>query len=98
MTKEIKVGDPATICYVNDRYPATVIAVSPSGREITVQMRGVSNNKLVWPEQEYDTFEDPEGSVSIFSLRKSGRYVERGASTSPILSIGTARYYQCPEI
>ena len=76
-------GMAATVCLWSDRHAATIIHVSPSGRVIRVQQdkatrtdaNGMSEN------QEYTYKRNPLGHVRTFSLRKNGRWVERGHST-----------------
>lgn len=91
-------NDLASYCYPSDSYPATII--SRTEKEIVVQERDTGPNKRVWPEQEFDTFPNPNGRIMTFTLRKNGRWVEKGNDmwSYPYLAIGYARLYQAPEI
>lgn len=81
-TRTFTVGDGATMCYWSDRRAATVVAVSPSGRQVTVQAdRAVRTDKNGQSEcQTYEYHRNPEGAVYTFTLRKNGRYVRAGDS------------------
>lgn len=74
------VGMGATRCYATDRYPFTVVAVSKSGRRITLQedwsFRTDSNGMSECQEYRYEpnTF----APLVVASLRKDGRWVEVG--------------------
>lgn len=74
------VGDGATISAYSDRYAGTIIAVSPSGKRITVQRdnyRRIDSNGMS-DAQSYEYERDPKGVTYQFSLRKNGRWVQVG--------------------
>lgn len=69
-----KVGDGATVLMWTDREPATVIAVSPSGKTVTVQMdryRRTDANGMS-EVQSYAYERNPAGEVLTFRLGKRG--------------------------
>ena len=76
----MKVGDGVCIHFWSDRKAATVIRVSPSGRQVAVRRdRAIRIDKNGMSEcQGYSFHPDPDGSVSVFSLRKNGRWCEVG--------------------
>jgi hypothetical protein len=102
MEKEIvapEVGMGATICYWTDRHAGTIIAVSASGREVKVQVdKAVAKHKNIFTEtQDYEYSPNPEGSIYTFTLRKNGRYVEKGSSMKGTkLWVGDRREYYDP--
>ena len=85
------VGMGATICYHSDRYPATVIWVSASGKTIRIQednavrtdMNGMSEC------QDYTYSPDPNGAIRTARLTKRGWKVSKG----PSVALGTRRKY-----
>ena len=83
MATTAKVGDPATICYFNDMYPATVIKITPATITVRKENRDCTSN--------------PNGKTEVFTKRGDGRFVKKGRS-SPRLSIGEREFYQNPEI
>lgn len=95
-----KVGDFATLCYPSDRYPLIVVGVSPSGRKLDIvrlNYRVVSGSFQTGDEViEYSmpkNVTDRDKLTAAFAPRRQ-RYTVNG---QPI-SIGTARFYQAPEI
>jgi hypothetical protein len=95
-----KNGDGATICYVSDRYAATVVAVTKNGKLVVVQddrcvrtdRNGISES------QTYEFERDPHGTFRIFTLRKNGRWYEDGEEMGRgcTLHIGKRDAYQDP--
>ena len=71
---------PCTVCYLTDRHAATVIAVSLTGRKVTVRedraIRTDSNGMS--DQQAYRYLEDPNGQVHVFYRDASGHYKARG--------------------
>lgn len=93
------VGDKATLCYPSDRYPFEVADVSPSGHRIWIRplkAKIVSGNfqdgnAVV----EYEPMEDQSvGLRCCYWSLKRGRYTYGSAA----ISIGSADYYQAPEV
>lgn len=88
------VGMPATICMLSDRHPATVIAVSKSGKKVTVRK---DNWKVISGSEhdgsaKYEYSEDTTGPTYEFTLRKDGRWKE--VKGSDRLRLGhRERYY-----
>lgn len=68
------VGDGATIVGWSDRYAYTVIAVSPSGKTVTLQrdiaVRADCNGMS--DAQNYDYIANPDGEVRVARLGKRG--------------------------
>jgi hypothetical protein len=96
-----KVGDLASFGYGADSYPYTVVAVSPSGHQVTLQSRkayACKGNNPFEGRQHYMTVEDPNGALEVFTRRKDGRYRPRGSSYRgcPSVGFGHATYYQDP--
>ncbi len=93
-----EVGMGATVCYWTDRKAATVIAISESGRKVTVQFdratRIDSNGMSDAQSYEYET--NTEAPTREFSLRKNGRWIPVGdsmASYGNTLSLGRRSEY-----
>ena len=87
-----EVGDGGTHSPLTDCYPCTVIAVSPSGKTVTVQD---DSHKVVggkWPDLEYEYARNPEGTIRVAKLRKDGRY-HIGVCG---VWFGSRRFYQDP--
>lgn len=87
-------GMGATILGWTDRYPATVIAISKSGRVITVQddiYTRIDSNGMSEC-QDYTYTANPNGCTKTYSLRKNGRWVQKGTKDC-YLSLGNRRRY-----
>jgi hypothetical protein len=96
---EPKVGMGATLVYWTDRHAATIVAVSASGREITVQRdKAVRTDKNGLSEsQDYTYSPDPEGPTYVATRRKNGRYVLKGEPMRGTgVAIGHRREYYDP--
>lgn len=110
---EIVVGMGATVCMYSDRHPYTVVAIryAKDGKVYEIDLLGdhVSNNKRVWPDQEYDI--TPSTLVGIAKVQtwrmdKSGRlrktYINDNGRRvlepkgSDGLVLGSRDYYQDP--
>jgi hypothetical protein len=95
----INIGSGATIGIGSDCYAATVVAVSASGRVVTVQGDHAVPTNLNGP-SEYQTYEyaqNPSGRVQKFSLRKNGRWALVGTKGACYrLHIGSRRSYRDP--
>lgn len=90
-----KIGGGATLCLATDRYAGTVIGMSKSGRTIYWQFDKVVrvDNNGMSESQEYDYKCDPDAPVREYTLRKNGRYIEKGGSlTSSFLVPGRHEY------
>lgn len=93
-----KVGDLATLCYPSDRYPFIVTQVTKTGGKIEISPlahRIVSgsfqtNDAVV----EYSKVPDTAGVRVAYWSSKRGCYTCHG---TPV-SIGSARFYQAPEV
>lgn len=75
------VGMGATICFLTDRRAGTIVAVSASGKQITVQRDTCTRtDKNGMSEcQSYDYAPNPEGTTDTFTFRKNGRWVQKGS-------------------
>ena len=91
-----EVGDGATICYRSDTHAATIIAVSKSGKRVTVQ-RDVAtrtDSNGMSESQSYEYTPNIDGEVETFSLRKNGRWVKKGEAVNGTgLMFGVRREY-----
>lgn len=89
-----RVGDPATECVGSDRYPYTVVAVSPSGKTIKAQqdrevfVKGSEADGSA----EYVYERNPKSAVREYRLDKNGVYRHFG---TPLI-VGHRRYYRDP--
>lgn len=93
------VGMGATVCYMTDRHAGTVVAVSTSGREVTVQRdrARLTNKDGIYGNQEYEYSPNPEGSKDVFTLRKNGRYYRKGEPIGGLtVHLGARREYYDP--
>ena len=93
-----EVGMGATICYATDRYPATVVAVSKSGKQVTVQEDSFfrTDDNGMSDCQSYDYERNPNGTLATYTLRRNGSWIERGVGTKEAgkcLTIGHRRRY-----
>lgn len=92
-----EVGMGATIYFYSDRHVGTVIAVSASGKKITVQedhaIRTDSNGMS--DDQSYRYERNPKGKIYEFTLRKNGRFVLVGETMQGGLyaKLGGRLYY-----
>lgn len=77
-----KVGDGITFHAGSDCYPWTIIAVSPSGKKITVQRDKAvrTDDNGYGGEQEYSITPDPTGATNELSYRKDGYFHTVGCS------------------
>lgn len=96
----LKVGQPATYSPYTDCYPCTVVEVSKSGKTVKIQMDKweVESGSGYDGSAKYRIIRDESGEIMTFSLRKNGRFVEKGskARTGGRLTIGKARRYYDP--
>lgn len=93
----VNIGDGATIQWWTDRTACTVIAVSTSGRQVTVQedlATRIDSNGLS-DTQTYRYQPNPKGRIWRFSLRKNGQWVQVGETITGGLTlvIGFKRTY-----
>ena len=77
-----KVGDGATLLSWTDRYPATVIWVSPSGKTIHVQEDNAvrKDDNGMSEDQSYEFSPNPEAPIRTARLTTKGWKVTRGPS------------------
>lgn len=83
--REFKLGGGAHLRYGSDVYAYTVIAMSPSGKTVTLQRAHVDIIRPArsWGEQPERAFKpDPEGATVKVTLRKDGRFRPVGSNTA----------------
>ena len=95
MENQIKpeIGMGATECFWSDRHACTIIAISPSGKTLTIQRdkairlddNGMSDS------QEYEYKPDNNGITTKATLRSNGQY--RASGTNNLVKIGSRREY-----
>jgi len=99
-----EVGMGATVGSGSDCYPATIIEVN-KGKDgvvtsFAIQWDTAKNVGGEWPHSlKYEYEPNPEGTITYYTLRKTGRYKQKGwALRSPGggIGIGHRRYYQDP--
>jgi hypothetical protein len=91
-----EVGMDATITYVTDRVPTTIVAVSASGKAVTV-WDGKAVKGWGWSPEAEELFFDDSPEHRVFTLRKNGRYVEKGQDQKGTgLLIGVKDEYRDP--
>lgn len=87
-----EVGMAATMGYHSDRHAGTVVAVSESGRQVTVRRdRATRTDKNgVSESQTYSFEQDPDGEETVFTLRKDGSWYPKGCpiGSTPRLALG----------
>jgi hypothetical protein len=93
-----EVGDGVTVCYWSDKHAGTIISVSASGKQIVVQQDKATrtDDNGMSDRQSYDYEPDPNGQMWRFSLRKNGRWIEKGGDLYNGLSCslgGRHEYY-----
>lgn len=76
------VGMGATICKYSDRHAATVVAVSKDGKSVDIQRdTATRTDKNGMSEcQDYEYSPNPDASIETYTLRKNGRWVQKGQS------------------
>lgn len=90
---------PATICYFNDTYPATVRKIDKSGKKLWLTEDHYTFNAAAETQFDYtEVYADQPEMWTEYKLNKHGRWIKKGCSSGPALSIGRKRFYQNPEI
>ena len=95
---EWKKGDGATVGYVSDYYPYTVVEVNRNGKEVVIQEDRKNRVSGSWPDFQYEYIRDPFGRTMTFTYRKNGRWRQKGDDmrhTGARLGRGR-RFYQDP--
>ncbi len=89
---EITVGQQGSFNVGSDTYPCTVVAVSPSGHKVTVQVDRVTKYRA-WPESYGESFErDESGPLKVFTRRSHGRYLQSGTRYTSLSTGGWCAY------
>jgi hypothetical protein len=97
MSKSLpKLGDPVTYSAGSDRYPATVIYISPTGHEVWIQSddsRCISGNSHNSEQQEWEYTQNPNGGIlkCRWSLKRH-RWMSDGARGVPVAFGHRERY------
>lgn len=91
------VGMGATLHVGSDSYPATVIQVTRNGKRVVIQediATRIDNNGMS-DSQDYTYEPNPEGELTVVTLRKDGSYRIEGqyGRGSTRVSIGFRRKY-----
>ncbi len=93
------VGDGATFGCGSDRYPYTVIEVRRDGRELVLQADDYkrTDSNGFSESQEYEYTPNTNGGLVVVTLRKDGRYIQKGDSLKGMgYSIGHRAAYSDP--
>lgn len=87
------VGMGATINYLSDQSPATVIQVTHDGKRIVIQEDEAirTDNNGMSESQQYDYKPDPNGTIHIVTMRRDGRFRISGGRQS--VTLGVRRKY-----
>jgi hypothetical protein len=98
LVRKPEVGMGATVGYVNDRYPYTIIEVNKAGTRIKLQQDFAEPDKEngyeYFGNQVYIISPNPNGSIYEMSLRKNGKWKVIGGSTTA--TIGHRDRYENP--
>jgi hypothetical protein len=96
-TEAPTVGTHATLQYITDRYPYEVIEVPNAKTVIVREMKATRADSHGMSDcQAYEYSSDPNGDQLTFTLRNTGRWIERGIGAKQAgrqLVIGSARRY-----
>lgn len=85
-----EIGMGATICGWTDRYPATIVKVTPTQVHVQEDDYKRTDNNGISESQEYEYFRNENSRVQIFRKTKRGLRDKNGS----YLSVGTReRYY-----
>lgn len=77
------IGEGATECLWSDRHAGTIVNVVNKGRTVFWQRdKATRTDDLGMTDsgQQYAYESDPTAPVSVFTLRKNGRFIQRGES------------------
>jgi len=92
------IGDGVTQYLFSDRHAYTVIAMSKSKKTLTIQhdLETRTDKNGMSDMQDYTFTPDPRGREIVITLRKDGRYREKGAQStrgSTVYVVGHRRAY-----
>lgn len=96
---QINVGDGATFYVGSDRYPYTVVGVlSPKRLQVRRDFaKRIDHNGAFSESQTWEYAPNDRAEVEVISLRKNGRWYNKGSSMrGGFFSIGTRSMYQDP--
>jgi hypothetical protein len=97
IAEQVKIGEGATFGYGSDRNPYTVIAVSTSGKQITIQADEVMVTRGSYIEEQDCVFlPDTEGSTIVARWNESRQRWMVGGKRGTVVSVGVRRYYRDP--
>lgn len=95
-----EVGMGATYGIGSDSYAYTIVEVSENKRTVKVQAdeAKAQEGSDYYGDQKYDYTPNPKARIRTFTLRKSGRYYEKGCEMGRggSLTIGFRRTYRDP--
>ena len=94
-----EVGMGATINMHSDRHAVTIVAVlSPTRIQVQEDTSKLVSGSRMSESQEYEFTPNPKGTVTTFSKRKNGLWIEAGASrgNGSSLTIGERDEYYDP--
>lgn len=87
-----EVGMGATVCMYSDRHACTIVEVNGRGTRVVVQEDTATRTDRngLSDAQSYEYTPNPDAARDVFTLRKNGRWVRQGESTTggTALSIG----------
>ena len=88
----IALGTQGSYSVGSDRYPCTVIAVSPSGHRVTVRDVTVTE-WTAYPDSRGVAFEDDgKGRLTTYTRRQDGTYREQGSAYGRLALTGWKAY------
>lgn len=93
-----KIGMGVTYSVGSDRYPATIVHISPSGKTIQIQddnFKRVDNNGIS-EDQSYVCSLYPNGKIQKATLRQNGRFLLSGWRTGGFVGFGHRSPYLDP--
>lgn len=97
---EPEVGMGATILMWTDRSPATIVWVAKNGKSLKIiadDYKRIDSNGIS-EDQEYEYTPRPDGTPTLYTKRKNGRWVRKGEglNTGQAIRIGTRERYYDP--
>ena len=98
-TKNIAIGQGATLPSGSDRYPATIVEITDDKTVVIQQDSAIRTDANGMSEdQSYDFSPNPNAEKVTFTLRKNGAWIRKGDSldNGQRLYIGTRRMYRDP--
>jgi hypothetical protein len=90
-----RVGDGATISFISDCYPATVVAINKTGKVIVVQrdIYTVTGGSVLDGSARYVINPNSEGALEFVTPKRDGTYRTEGGQ---YVTFGRRRVYRDP--